>query len=87
MTDVTEIKQEDIHAAYEAVFLCQEGEIVLADLVRHFGFATKSTLVPGDPSYSAYHEGQRTVMVHVMKILEGYYNKQKEIANVRTGDF
>lgn len=83
---VVTLSPEDIHAAYEAIFLSREGEIVLADLVRHFGFTTRSTLVPGDTAHSAYQEGQRTVMVHIMKVLEGHY-KQEETANARTGQF
>lgn len=55
---------------YQAVFRSEAGLKVLRDLMAHFGYTRKSTLVPGEPLASARNEGQRTVLIHVGRYLD-----------------
>lgn len=58
----------DLHEAYNRAFSSQEGQIVLADLVRHFGFTTRSIL--GRDTHETYaHEGQRSVLLYIGRIM------------------
>lgn len=67
---MTEITQEVLRAAYIDVFGGPSGQVVLADLLRRFGFVTRSAFAPGAPDLSAYQEGQRTVLIHVGRMLD-----------------
>lgn len=61
----------NVSEAYRIVAATPEGQIMLRDLVRRFGYASRSTVVPGDPQMSAWKEGQRTVMVHFSRMIDG----------------
>lgn len=63
------VSEVDLHHAYRDVFTSQSGRIVLADLVRHFGFTKRSTIVPGDAQLSAANEGSRRVVVWIERRL------------------
>jgi len=58
------VGKADVILAYKSVAATDEGRIVIADLVRKFGFSRTSTFVPGDPHRTSLNEGQRSVMVH-----------------------
>lgn len=62
----------DIIMAYKDVFSTQEGQIVLGDLLRHFGFTDKTTFVENDPAgrLQAAGEGQRSVIIHIGRRME-----------------
>lgn len=58
----------DLHHAYREVFGTQAGQIVMADLVRCFGF-TERTLIGPDPHTTYANEGRRSVLLHVQRRL------------------
>lgn len=63
--DMTNVTPVDTCIAYKVVAATQEGQIMIADLMRRFGFARHTTLVPGDPETTAFHEGGRVVIIHI----------------------
>ena len=67
--DMMSVSQADICIAYKQVAATQEGQVVLADLTRKFGFTRFSTFVPGDPYHSQLNEGARTVVVHIGRMI------------------
>ena len=62
-----EVTPGDVARAYQAVFASEDGTIVVADLLRRFGYARRSTLDENrpDPLLMAKAEGQRTVLQHI----------------------
>ncbi len=63
--DLTNVSPVDTCIAYKVVAATQEGQIVIADLMQRFGFSRCTTLVPGDPETTAFHEGGRVVIIHI----------------------
>jgi len=59
----------DVCLAYKTVFGTQEGQIVLTDMVRRFGY-TRNTTLDSDPNLMVHREGQRSVMVHIGRELD-----------------
>lgn len=55
----------DVVLAYKKVFSTQEGAIVIADLMRHFGYTMNSTFDPAAPHTQPFKEGQRVVLIHI----------------------
>lgn len=53
---------------YEEVFSTEVGERVLSDLFDNFHMA-RSTHVNGDSHETAYREGQRNVVLHILHLL------------------
>lgn len=66
-----EVSNYDVMMAYKDVSASPEGQVVLADLMHRFAFTRTSTFVPGETDYTMFHEGQRSVMVHIGKMVEG----------------
>jgi hypothetical protein len=64
-TGPKEVTPGDVARAYHAVAQTEDGAIMIADLVRRFGFARRSTFVEGDSHATARNEGQRTVLQHI----------------------
>jgi hypothetical protein len=60
---------ETIHA-YKRLFASSDGRRVLADLQRHFSFARKTLLVPGQPDATAANEGRRIVLQHICNYID-----------------
>lgn len=61
----------DVVLAYHTVFGSQEGKIVLADLMRHFGYTLQSTMpADGNLNVMARNEGSRVVLIHIGRRLE-----------------
>ena len=54
---------------YRQVFNSAEGLVVLNDLQKRFN-VNASTFERGDPHYSAYLEGQRSVVLSIMRFME-----------------
>lgn len=52
--------------AFQASFGGETGQLVLDDLGRFCGAAT-SSFVPGDPCYTAFNEGKREVLNHIVR--------------------
>ena len=63
--DLTNVSPVDTCIAYKVVAATSEGQIVIADLMRRFGFSRFSTYVPGEPELSRMNEGSRLVIVHI----------------------
>lgn len=74
----------DVCIAYKQVFSAQEGQIVMADLLRHFGFSRNSTFNV-NPGSMAYNEGQRSVLIHVGRMLDADPTELEE-ARKSTGE-
>lgn len=62
-------KLESLLGAYRLVFNTDEGKVVLEDLERRFHLSA-STFERGDPHYSAFLEGQRSVVLTIKKMME-----------------
>ena len=64
---MTEISRDECAEAYKSVFGTPEGQIILADLMRRFGFTRHSTFLDGEPTVNAMliREGQRSVLIHI----------------------
>ncbi len=68
--DLTNVSPVDTCIAYKVVAATQEGQIVIADLMRRFGFARFTTFVSGDPDRTTLNEGQRTVVIHIGRMID-----------------
>ena len=51
---------------YREAFRTQEGQYVVADLIKTFGYWNPSH-TPGDPYQTAFNEGQRRVISRIIK--------------------
>lgn len=65
-----QVSPVDVCQAYKEVFSTSAGQIVLADMLRRFGFTRSSTFVPGDSARTAFNEGGRTVLIHVGRMID-----------------
>ena len=59
---------EDLKLAYRRTFNNEAGETVLADLKTRFAFE-QTTFVQGDPHQTAFHEGQRSAILLIARML------------------
>lgn len=68
----TTVSPGEVAAAYQLAFTTQEGQIVLHDLLRRFGFARQSMFQRGvtRPEDLAFSEGGRAVLAHVGVMLD-----------------
>lgn len=64
-----------VHQAYRDVFTSPQGQIVLRHLMRKFHVAS-STFVAGDPTDTARQEGERRV---ILSILRAVYRNEDEL--------
>lgn len=55
-----------LHRIYARVFRSGDGPLVMQDLIRQFG-GLRSSVVFGQPDATAYHEGQRSVVLYLRK--------------------
>lgn len=60
---------ENLLATYRTVFETDDGKLVLADLEKRFHLSA-STFERGDPHYSAFLEGQRSVVLTIKSMME-----------------
>ncbi|HYD35963.1 MAG TPA: hypothetical protein VD999_07935 [Vitreimonas sp.] len=63
-----------LNDAYKRVFDSPDGQLVLAHLART-NFVFTPTLVRGDPQATAMHEGQRRLVLSIMRQLHIDYQK------------
>ena len=62
-SDGQQRKKED----YQSLFATQEGQRVLADLMANFNMG-RSSHVPGAPYETAFREGERHVVLHILNL-------------------
>ena len=60
-------KREDLKLSYRRTFGTEDGEIVLRDLKKRFGY--EATTFSGDPYESAFNEGQRAAVLLIDRML------------------
>ncbi len=68
--DLTNVSPVDTCIAYKVMAATQEGQIVIADLMRRFGFSRITTFAPGDPEMTAWREGGRVVVIHIGRMID-----------------
>jgi hypothetical protein len=66
---MSEKQLETIQLFYRQAFNTAEGLVVLDDLKKRFNL-NATTFERGDPHYSAYLEGQRSVVLSIMRFME-----------------
>ena len=66
---MSEQQLNTLQVLYRQVFNSAEGLVVLNDLQKRFN-VNASTFERGDPHYSAFLEGQRSVVLSIMRFME-----------------
>lgn len=66
---MSEKQLDTLQVLYRQVFNSAEGLVVLEDLKKRFS-VNATTFERGDPHYSAYLEGQRSVVLSIMRFME-----------------
>lgn len=64
-----EVGLAEISVAYKQVFATQEGQIVLQDLLRRFGY-NRHSLFDKDAMLMASREGARAVLIHMGNMID-----------------
>lgn len=65
---MTAVSAVDLHHAYRDFLASPAGQIVLADLIRHFGYTTRSTV--GRDTHETYcNEGRRSVLLYIDRVM------------------
>lgn len=67
-------KLEELKLKYRRTFNTEDGEQVLDDLKRRFGF--EATTFSGDPYQTAFNEGQRAALLLIVRMLSEKRNQQ-----------
>ena len=57
-----------VHEAYRSVFTSAEGQVVLRHMLKKFNMSSPS-FVQGDPHMTSFKEGQRHVVLSIMKFI------------------
>ena len=68
---------EILQTKYREVFLSEEGTAVLDDLQARFNI-NNTTFERGDPHFSAFLEGQRSVVLTIMRMIADRKQTQQE---------
>ena len=66
---MSEKQLDTLQVLYRQVFNSAEGLVVLDDLKKRFNL-NATTFERGDAHYSAYLEGQRSVVLSIMRFME-----------------
>ena len=66
---------DDLKKTYRQLFNTDEGKIVLTDLELRF-HSLATTYVPGDPHDTSYREGQRSVVLTILRMMEEKTNQE-----------
>ena len=74
---MSEKQLDTLQVFYRQVFNSAEGLVVLDDLKKRFNL-NATTFERGDPHYSAYLEGQRSVVLSVMRLMEERQQQQED---------
>ena len=61
-------RKADTIAAYQHVFATRDGDLILKDLMRT-GYFDISSFAEGDPHVTAFREGQRAMVLRILKII------------------
>lgn len=69
---------DDLKTTYRQVFTSEEGAAVLQDLEKRFHLEA-TTFERGDPHYSAFLEGQRSVMLTIKGMIKTREDRIKEV--------
>lgn len=72
-------KKQDLTDTYRRVFESPDGEVILAHLMK-ISFVFQTTMVVGDSHLTAMNEGQRRLVLSIMKQLNLNHNKLNQIA-------
>ena len=59
---------KELHDSYRVVFESKDGERVLYHLCK-IGFVNDTTYVPGDPHETAHREGQRRLVLSILRFI------------------
>ena len=68
---------EMLQIKYRELFLSEEGAAVLEDLQARFNIIN-TTFERGDPHFSAFLEGQRSVVLTIMRMIDDRKQTQQE---------
>lgn len=68
---------EILKIKYREAFLSEEGTAVLEDLQARFNI-NNTTFERGDPHFSAFLEGQRSVVLTIMRMIDDRKQTQEE---------
>ncbi len=69
---------DDLKTTYRQVFTSEEGVAVLQDLEKRFHLEA-TTFERGDPHYSAFLEGQRSVMLTIKGMIKSREDRIREV--------
>lgn len=72
-------RKQDLTDAYKRLFETPDGELVLEHLMK-ISFIFSTTMVVGDSHLTAMNEGQRRLVLSIMKQLNLNHNKLNQIA-------
>lgn len=77
------VTPRQVAEAYQAMAENPQGQVVLADLMRRFAHNRASTFQAGHtrPEDCVYHEGQRSVLVHIGRMLDVNPAEIEEVGN------
>ena len=63
------MKLDDLKKTYRQLFNTDEGKVILRDLKLR-NHMLSSTFVPGDTNDTAFREGQRSVVLTILRMME-----------------
>ncbi len=64
------LSRKETILAYKEVYATEAGQAMLADLMHYFSFSRRTLFVSGDQGHTDWHEGQRSVIVHIGNRIE-----------------
>lgn len=70
MAGVRRVSRVEVASAFRWLTSTEDGLIIIRWLTSKFGFTSKSTLAPGQPDITAFHEGQRSVLIAIATQIE-----------------
>ena len=77
MKEINELTIEQLRGNYKRLFDTDDGKVVLEHLKVCFGFY-QTTYAKGDPYDTAFFEGQRSVVLNVLRMLEPQKKLQQQ---------
>lgn len=72
-------KTQELYAAYRDVFDTPSGKLVLHHLMRQ-GNVLTSSFVQNDPNSTAFHEGQRNIVLLILAMMNVTPQQVEELA-------
>ena len=69
------MKLDDLKKTYRQLFNTNEGKVVLRDLKLR-NHVLSSSFVAGDPHDTSFREGQRSVILTIMRMMEEKTNRE-----------